>query len=245
MSEKLNEGRERGAVTARKRRRRHGGRGTTGPFPLPYRISPSPTRPAVSAHLAPHPPAAPSRRVAGKPLYIPTQTPAPRHRPVRLGRGSPWSPTGPGTKRTVGRDRPCRPPTSDRHAAHALKPRRTVGREAPSAPPPPSRSAQPAPSSSPSPAAAAPSRLLVPRAPCSFEFHPTVPAVSHPQPPRPPLFQLRSASFAHIRRPTPADACPPTPLEALPPPARPAAALVSASTGPPQAPSAASATAAV
>ncbi len=47
-------------------------------FPLPYHISPSPTRPAVSAHLAPHSPAAPSRRVAGNPLYIPTRTPAPR-----------------------------------------------------------------------------------------------------------------------------------------------------------------------
>ena len=67
------------------------------PFPLPYHISPSPTRPAVSAHLAPHPPAAPSRRVAGKPLYIPTRTPAPRRGPARLGRGPPWSPTGPGT----------------------------------------------------------------------------------------------------------------------------------------------------
>ena len=88
------------------------------PFPLPYHISPSPTRPAVSAHLAPHPPAAPSRRVAGKPLYLPTRTPAPRRGHARLGRGPPWSPTGPGTKPTVGRDRPCRvtqilsPPTN-------------------------------------------------------------------------------------------------------------------------------------
>ena len=71
-----------------------GGRGTTGPFLLPYHISPSPTRPAVSAHLAPHPPAAPSRRVAGKPLYVPTRTPTPRVGRVanRANREAPNSP---------------------------------------------------------------------------------------------------------------------------------------------------------
>ena len=47
-------------------------------FPLPRHTCPSPTRPAVSALLAPHPRAAPPRRTSGRPLYIPTRTPAAR-----------------------------------------------------------------------------------------------------------------------------------------------------------------------
>ena len=92
------------------------------------------------------------------------------------------------------------------------------------------RSPAPRPSSLPSPAAAAPSRLRHPRSPCSFSFHPTInhsqsPTLSHAvaspaaistrstQLPQSPPLQLRAAvglQHSH-RRPRP---------DALPPPAR-------------------------
>ena len=127
------------------------------PFPVAGcldRLSPSSTRPAVSAHFAPHPRAAPSRRASGKPPYC--RIPPPPHGPgpTRLGHGPPQA----GTKN--GRDRPCRiaqppypPPTTTssnppprRGAPVMIKPFRPA---APGsrrqAPPRPSRPLQPPP----------------------------------------------------------------------------------------------------
>ena len=78
----------------------------------------------------------------------------------------------------------------------------------------------PPPSFSPLPAAAAPSRLRHPPAPCSFSFHRTMPAVSHTQLPQAPPFQLRRTPFA--------------PTHPAPPPPRPHP--VSAAAAPPRRP---------